>query len=108
MATEPTERLIARVEQLSAHEESFGLAPSMPDIPSRLKRPDSQSASGKRPATLEGLDRSLIREGYNGYNWTGEAVYNPFDLLLHFFPRLQGPPALLRQNSRQPQCYNSV
>jgi hypothetical protein len=33
---------------------------------------------------LEGLDRERIREWYNGYNWTGEAVYNPFDLLLLF------------------------
>jgi hypothetical protein len=31
---------------------------------------------------LEGLDRDAIRLWYNGYNWTGEAVYNPFDLLL--------------------------
>jgi hypothetical protein len=33
---------------------------------------------------LEGLDREKIRAWYNGYNWTGEAVYNPFDLLLLF------------------------
>ena len=33
---------------------------------------------------LEGLDRETIRRWYNGYNWTGEAVYNPFDLLLLF------------------------
>ncbi len=33
---------------------------------------------------LEGLDRTTIRRWYNGYNWTGEAVYNPFDLLLFF------------------------
>ena len=33
---------------------------------------------------LEGLDREEIRHWYNGYNWTGEAVYNPFDLLLLF------------------------
>jgi hypothetical protein len=32
-------------------------------------------------AELPGLDRELIRAWYNGYNWTGEAVYNPFDLL---------------------------
>ncbi|MCL2091903.1 MAG: ATP-binding protein [Micrococcales bacterium] len=30
---------------------------------------------------LEGLDREKIRQWYNGYNWTGEAVYNPYDLL---------------------------
>ena len=36
---------------------------------------------------LEGLDREAIRGWYNGYNWTGEAVYNPFDLLLLFQER---------------------
>jgi hypothetical protein len=33
---------------------------------------------------LAGLDRAEIRAWYNGYNWTGEAVYNPFDVLLLF------------------------
>ena len=33
---------------------------------------------------LPGLDRAEIRQWYNGYNWLGEAVYNPFDLLLLF------------------------
>ena len=36
---------------------------------------------------LEGLDRQAIRDWYNGYNWLGEAVYNPFDLLLLFDKR---------------------
>ena len=36
---------------------------------------------------LAGLDREQIRAWYNGYNWTGEAVYNPFDLLLLFDAR---------------------
>ncbi|MCK5667285.1 MAG: AAA family ATPase, partial [Thiotrichaceae bacterium] len=36
---------------------------------------------------LEGLDRHKIREWYNGYNWTGESVYNPFDILLLFEKR---------------------
>ncbi|RKT43994.1 ATP-binding protein [Thiocapsa rosea] len=36
---------------------------------------------------LDGLDRAQIRAWYNGYNWTGEAVYNPFDLLLLFDAR---------------------
>jgi len=35
-------------------------------------------------AELEGLDRHQVRAWYNGYNWLGEAVYNPFDLLLLF------------------------
>ena len=33
---------------------------------------------------LEGLDRTKIREWYNGYNWLGEGVYNPFDILQFF------------------------
>ncbi len=36
---------------------------------------------------LPGLDREDIRRWYNGYNWTGESVYNPFDLLLLFQKR---------------------
>ncbi|MDR0703310.1 MAG: ATP-binding protein, partial [Azoarcus sp.] len=36
---------------------------------------------------LDGLDRAQIRTWYNGYNWDGEAVYNPFDLLLLFDKR---------------------
>ncbi len=36
---------------------------------------------------LPGLDRDEVRRWYNGYNWTGEAVYNPFDLLLLFQDR---------------------
>lgn len=36
---------------------------------------------------LAGLDRERIRRWYNGYNWTGEAVYNPFDVLLLFQER---------------------
>lgn len=36
---------------------------------------------------LAGLDRGRIRHWYNGYNWTGEAVYNPFDVLLLFEKR---------------------
>jgi hypothetical protein len=36
---------------------------------------------------VAGLDRNQIREWYNGYNWTGEPVYNPFDVLLLFSKR---------------------
>jgi hypothetical protein len=31
---------------------------------------------------LEGIDLSEVRTWYNGYNWLGEKVYNPFDILL--------------------------
>jgi hypothetical protein len=33
---------------------------------------------------LPGLDRAKMRRWFNGYNWLGDAVYNPFDLLLLF------------------------
>lgn len=33
------------------------------------------------------LSREQIRIWYNGYNWLGESVYNPFDLLLLFQQR---------------------
>lgn len=33
-------------------------------------------------AHLAGVDRSKIRLWYNGYNFLGEKVYNPFDILL--------------------------
>lgn len=36
---------------------------------------------------LDGLDREQIRQWYNGYNWLGTSVYNPFDLLLLFRSR---------------------
>ena len=36
---------------------------------------------------LPGLDREQIRRWYNGYNWLGASVYNPFDLLLFFDQR---------------------
>ncbi|MDX1572004.1 MAG: AAA family ATPase, partial [Xanthomonadales bacterium] len=36
---------------------------------------------------LPGLDRGEIRRWYNGYHWTGETVYNPFDVLLLFQER---------------------
>ncbi|HQQ70251.1 MAG TPA: ATP-binding protein [Alicycliphilus sp.] len=42
-------------------------------------------------AELPGLDREEIRRWYNGYNWQGEAVYNPFDLLLLFDQRIFRP-----------------
>lgn len=36
---------------------------------------------------LVGLDREEIRAWYNGYNWLGEGVYNPFDILQLFKKR---------------------
>ena len=37
---------------------------------------------------LPGLDRSAVRDWYNGYNWLGEErVYNPFDILQLFRSR---------------------
>ncbi len=36
---------------------------------------------------LPGLDREEIRRWYNGYNWRGVGIYNPFDVLLLFDSR---------------------
>ena len=36
---------------------------------------------------LEGLDREKIKTWYNGYNWLGEHVYNPYDVLNLFKKR---------------------
>lgn len=36
---------------------------------------------------LDGLDRDEIRNWYNGYNWLGQGVYNPFDVLQLFDKR---------------------
>lgn len=38
-------------------------------------------------AELQGIERARLRNWYNGYNWLGEAVYNPFDVLLLFQKR---------------------
>jgi len=40
---------------------------------------------------LPGLDREEIRRWYNGYNWLGQGVYNPFDMLLLFDRRAFRP-----------------
>lgn len=32
---------------------------------------------------LDGVDLDEVRQWYNGYNWLGEEVYNPFDILLY-------------------------
>lgn len=36
---------------------------------------------------LAGLDREKVRRWYNGYNWRGTSVYNPFDVLKLFQSR---------------------
>jgi predicted DNA binding CopG/RHH family protein len=33
-------------------------------------------------AHLQGVDLELLKEWYNGYNYFGEPIYNPFDILL--------------------------
>jgi hypothetical protein len=38
-------------------------------------------------AELAGLDREAIKVWYNGYNWLGIGVYNPFDILQLFRSR---------------------
>ena len=39
---------------------------------------------------LFGLDRDEIRRWYNGYNWLGTGVYNPYDVLNLFQKRMFG------------------
>jgi len=36
------------------------------------------------PERLEGVDLEELKKWYNGYNFLGEGVYNPFDILLFF------------------------
>jgi len=36
---------------------------------------------------LDGVDRNALRRWYNGYNFDGERVYNPFDVLLYLKSR---------------------
>ena len=33
---------------------------------------------------LDGVDLDELKKWYNGYNFLGEGVYNPFDILLFF------------------------
>ena len=40
---------------------------------------------------LPGLDRQEMQRWYNGYNWLGDSVYNPFDALLLFDNRTFRP-----------------
>ncbi|MCL2422732.1 MAG: ATP-binding protein, partial [Micrococcales bacterium] len=56
--------------------------------------------------------RDEIRDWYNGYNWTGQAVYNPFDVLLLFRKRQfrsywfeTGTPTFLIETLAQRQVY---
>ena len=32
---------------------------------------------------LEGVDLNEVRKWYDGYNWLGKKVYNPFDIFLY-------------------------
>ncbi|GAB4448495.1 MAG: ATP-binding protein [Bacteroidia bacterium] len=40
---------------------------------------------------LKNFDIEKIRHWYNGYNWLGESVYNPFDVLLLFSKQMYHP-----------------
>jgi hypothetical protein len=40
---------------------------------------------------LKDFDREKVKEWYNGYNWLGERVYNPFDILLLFDKKMFKP-----------------
>lgn len=40
---------------------------------------------------LTDVDLEKLKVWYNGYNWTGESVYNPFDVLLFFRNKVYKP-----------------
>jgi len=40
---------------------------------------------------LKDFDKNKVKEWYNGYNWLGESVYNPFDILLLFDKKMFKP-----------------
>ncbi|WP_227429491.1 ATP-binding protein [Psychrobacter sp. I-STPA6b] len=40
---------------------------------------------------LQGVDLAQLKTWYNGYNWTGESVYNPFDILLYLNAKVFRP-----------------
>jgi hypothetical protein len=61
---------------------------------------------------LPELDREEIHRWYNGYNWLGESVYNPFDVLLLFQERTfrpywfeTGTPTFLLELLRRRQTF---
>ena len=41
--------------------------------------------------TVSDEDKAKIKVWYNGYNWTGESVYNPFDILLYLNAKVFRP-----------------
>ncbi|PID63490.1 MAG: hypothetical protein CR974_01865 [Gammaproteobacteria bacterium] len=47
---------------------------------------------------LLGVDMDKVKKWYNGYNWNGDSVYNPFDVLL-FFKSKQFEPHWFRTGS---------
>ncbi len=40
---------------------------------------------------IKDFDKEEVKRWYNGYNWLGESVYNPFDILLLFENRIFRP-----------------
>ncbi|MEN3015692.1 MAG: AAA family ATPase [bacterium] len=61
---------------------------------------------------IEEGELELVRQWYNGYNWLGENVYNPFDVLLYLQKRdfrsywfETGTPAFLIKILQQKQFY---
>lgn len=65
------------------------------------------------------FDSDAVKKWYNGYSWTGESVYNPFDILLLFSKKIYrsywfetGTPTFLitlwQKNPRLPAEYDGL
>lgn len=57
---------------------------------------------------LEGVDLDEVRRWYNGYNWKGESVYNPFDILLFFGNHHSYQPYWIQTGGNVSFLYNVI
>ena len=63
--------------------------------------------------SLEGVDLEMVRRWYNGYNYFGEKLYNPFDILLFISNRYEfrnywwgtGNPSFLIEKLKEENYY---
>ena len=57
---------------------------------------------------LEGVDLAEVRRWYNGYNWKGESVYNPFDILLFLKNRHSYKPYWIQTGGNVSLLYKAI